>query len=88
MQARNRKMAFTISFMMMPDRKKTKKEFPTWLRHKEFKGDTIERLAKELKLDPAALKATMDNYNKMAATGEDTEVEETRWMETLEAPSR
>lgn len=54
-------------------RARTKKEFPTWLRHKEFKASSIEGLAKELKLDPAALKSTMDNYNKMAAAGEDTE---------------
>lgn len=54
-------------------RSKAKKEFPTWLRHKEFKGNTIEDLAKELKLDPKALKATLDNYNKMAAEGNDTE---------------
>jgi len=54
-------------------RSRAKKDFPTWLRHKEFKADTIEGLAKELKLDPEALKATMDNYNKMAAAGKDTE---------------
>jgi len=54
-------------------RAKAKKEFPTWLRHKEFKADTVEDLAKELKLDPSALKATMDNYNKMVAAGKDTE---------------
>lgn len=54
-------------------REKARKEFPTWLRHKEFKGDTIEALAKELKLDPATLRETFDNYNKYAKDGKDPE---------------
>jgi fumarate reductase flavoprotein subunit len=48
-----------------------KKDHPTWLRHKEFKGDTIEAAAKEVKIDPAALKATIEKYNKNIAKGTD-----------------
>ena len=53
-------------------RARTKKLYPTWLRHKEFKGDTIKDLAKELKLDAKELAATIDLYNKDAKAGKDT----------------
>lgn len=38
-----------------------------------FKADTIEDLAKQLKIDPATLQATLDTYNKAVETGADEE---------------
>lgn len=38
-----------------------------------FKADTIEDLAKQLKMDPAALQETLDTYNKAVETGADGE---------------
>lgn len=38
-----------------------------------FKADTIEDLAKQLKMDPARLKETLDTYNKAVETGVDGE---------------
>lgn len=37
------------------------------------KADTIEELAEQMKLDPATLKATIDDYNALVDAGEDTE---------------
>ena len=37
------------------------------------KGDTVEALAEQAGIDAAALKATFDAYNEMAAKGEDTQ---------------
>lgn len=38
-----------------------------------FKADTIEDLAKQLKMDPATLQETLDIYNKAVETGADEE---------------
>jgi fumarate reductase flavoprotein subunit len=38
-----------------------------------YQGDTIEELAKAAGLDPDALKATLDDYNAMCDSGEDTQ---------------
>ncbi len=51
----------------------TKKKYPHWLKHKEFKGDTVEDLAAALQLDPKELVKTVDKYNKDAVAGKDTE---------------
>lgn len=38
-----------------------------------FKEDTLEALAEDLELDPAALVKTVEDYNAMCAAGEDTD---------------
>ncbi len=38
-----------------------------------FKADTIEDLAQQIDADPATLKASLDNYNKLVEAGEDTD---------------
>lgn len=38
-----------------------------------YKEDSIEALAKDMKLDPATVQATVDQYNKMCEAGEDTD---------------
>lgn len=53
-------------------RSRTKKKYPTWLRHKEFKGNTLEDLANELQLDPKQLLKTVEKYNTDANAGDDT----------------
>ena len=40
---------------------------------KAFKADTIEELAPKMNMDPAALKKTIEDYNKMVEAGKDTE---------------
>lgn len=44
-------------------RKVTKESLPMGLKHKEFKGDTIEALAQSLGIDGKALKAELEKYN-------------------------
>ncbi|SFG66797.1 FAD-dependent oxidoreductase [Oribacterium sp. WCC10] len=38
-----------------------------------YKEDSIEALAKDMNLDPATVQATVDEYNKMCDSGEDTD---------------
>lgn len=56
-------------------REVTKKAFPTWLRHKEYKGDTIEKLAESIGIDPKGLREEIEEYNEDAKKGYDTKFE-------------
>ena len=39
-----------------------------------FKADTLEELAKQMNIDPAALRSTVERYNELCAQGEDTDL--------------
>ncbi|MGB5925189.1 MAG: FAD-dependent oxidoreductase [Dehalococcoidia bacterium] len=56
-------------------RAETKKSFPTWLRHKEYKGDTIEEVAKNIGIDPKGLREQVEEYNADVKRGHDTKFE-------------
>jgi fumarate reductase flavoprotein subunit len=56
-------------------REVTKRDFPSWLRHKEYKGDTPEELAKSLGIDGKGLAAEMQKYNADVKAGHDTKFE-------------
>ncbi|MEM1514436.1 MAG: FAD-dependent oxidoreductase [Candidatus Bathyarchaeia archaeon] len=64
-----------VYFIIYDDaiREKVRKEYPMFLRHYEYKANTIEELAKMMEIDPKGLKATIEKYNKDIETvGYDT----------------
>jgi len=56
-------------------REVTKREFPAWLRHKEYKGNTPEQLAESLGVDGKGLAAEIKRYNADVKAGHDTKFE-------------